>query len=72
MFWPGNVWSSMFAVADMNGCPFMYRPTRPELFARPFGNRGFDERSSRCELQQYPDATTNVFARYSTGSFGRS
>ena len=62
----------MFAVAEMNLWPFIYRPTSPELFARPFGNRAVADNRSTCELQQYPDATTNVFARYSIGSLGRS
>src|SRR5581483_9720520 len=72
MFCPGNVCSSMFAKAEMNWWPFMYRPTVPELLASPFGKRELADRSRRCELQQYPDATTNTFARYSIGASGRS
>ncbi len=59
-------------MAVMKACPFMYLPTSPERFARPLGNFDDAESSRRCELHVYPDATTNVRARYSIGSAGRS
>src|SRR5258708_38832817 len=48
----------------------MYLPTRPDLFARPLGNRELRESSSRCGLHAYPDATTKSGARHSTASSG--